>query len=404
MTVHPQNWAGNITFSTDRVHRPETVEQVQAVVRQSRKVRVLGSRHSFNDLADSTGDLLALENLAPTWFYDRARQTATVNGGVTYGQLCAWLHGEGAAIHNMASLPHITVAGAIATATHGSGDQNGNLATAVAGLELVTGAGEVIRLSRTEHPEQLAGAVVGLGGLGVVTKVTLDTVPAFMMQQAVYENLPLAQLWAHFDEIMSSAYSVSLFTDWQQERVNSVWIKRKMTDDGAPALAPTFYDAALASRDLHPVVTLPAEPCTPQMGVVGPWHERLPHFRVDHVPASGNELQTEYFVPREHAVAAMQVIVDLQERIAAPSVDFRGADRGRGYAVDESQLWATDRGAAFFVEEGLGSRAPTLAGDRGATCPFPGASPLGQALHHATRAGAGALSQTGRFPRTAAHL
>jgi xylitol oxidase len=316
MTSHPTNWAGNITFSTARVHRPTTVEEVQEIVRRSEQVRVLGSRHSFNDLADSTGDLISLENLVPTWHYDADARTATVNGSATYGQVCAWLHGEGAALHNMASLPHITIAGAIATATHGSGDSNGNLATAVAGLEIVNGDGEVVKLTRAGSPAEFAGAVVGLGGLGVVTKVTLETVPTYLMQQEVYENLPLAKLLAHFDEISSHAYSVSLFTDWQQSRVNSVWIKRHLPDGAARVLAPSFFEATVAPVDRHPVVTLAAAPCTPQMGLVGPWHERLPHFRLDHVPSVGHELQTEYFVPRRNAVAAIEALVSINDQIA----------------------------------------------------------------------------------------
>jgi xylitol oxidase len=316
MSVYPQNWAGNITFQTDRVAHPTTSAEIQELVRSNRKLRVLGARHSFNTIADSTGTLVSLADLAPTWRYDAAAQTATVNGSTPYGALCTWLHDQGAALHNMASLPHITVAGAIATATHGSGNDNGNLATAVVGLELVNGRGELVRLDQAHDAEALAGAVVGLGGLGVVTQVTLAVGPAYAMQQEVYEDLPLAQLWAHFDEITAEAYSVSLFIDWQPERVNSVWLKRKLVDRTALPVAPTFYEATHALQDRHPVVTTAPSTCTPQMGVVGPWHERLPHFRLEHVPSSGNELQSEYFVPRDQAVAAMQALVRLGDRIA----------------------------------------------------------------------------------------
>src|SRR6185369_13056787 len=108
--------------------------------------------------------------------------------------------------------------------THGSGDRNGNLATAVAAIEMVTADGDVVTLAR-EHDEEFPGAVVGLGGLGIVTQVTLEVLPAFEMRQAVYENLPLEQLEAHFDEITSSAYSVSLFTDWRSASFNQIWFK-----------------------------------------------------------------------------------------------------------------------------------------------------------------------------------
>jgi xylitol oxidase len=183
-------------------------------------------------------------------------------------------------------------------------------------MELVTADGEVLALSREQHGDQFAGAVVGLGGLGVVTRITLDIQPAFVMQQEVYEHLPLAQLDDHFEEIVSSAYSVSLFTDWQADRVNQVWLKRQLTDGDALAVAPSFFEATLAPGDRHPIAELPAEPCTKQMGIPGAWYERLPHFRIDHTPSSGAELQTEYFVPRRHAVAALHAVDRLRERIA----------------------------------------------------------------------------------------
>jgi xylitol oxidase len=316
MLENQRNWAGNYTYSAARLHTPETVEQVQELVIRSSKLRALGSRHSFNGIADSSEDLMSLAQLDRVVALDHARRTVTVEAGIRYGQLGLYLHGEGYALHNLASLPHISVAGACATATHGSGDANGNLATAVAAMELVTADGEVVVLSREQHGESFQGMVVGLGGLGVVTKLTLDIVPTFAMRQDVYENLPLTQLEEHFDAIVSSAYSVSLFTDWQNERVNQVWLKRHVTDDAAMALAPEFFGATLAATDLHPIAALSAEPCTAQMGIVGHWYERLPHFRMENTPSSGEELQTEYFVPRQHAVAALRAVTRLGEQVA----------------------------------------------------------------------------------------
>jgi alditol oxidase len=316
MTVYQQNWAGNYTFNAARVHWPESIEQVQEIVSRSRQVKVFGARHSFNGIADSAEDHISLERLEQTVLLDAGRRTVTVSGGITYGQLCSHLHNQGYALHNMASLPHITVAGACATATHGSGDNNGNLATAVAALELITAGGDRIVLSREQHGDLFQGAVVALGGLGVVANITLDLAPAFSMQQEVYENLPVAQLESSFEAIMSCAYSVSLFVDWQTDHVNQVWVKRRLTGEGALVAEPTFFEATLAARHLHPVTYLSADPCTLQMSIAGPWHERLPHFRVDHTPASGDELQTEYFVPRQHAVAAIHAIMELREQMA----------------------------------------------------------------------------------------
>lgn len=311
------NWAGNIRYASAQTHQPESIEQLQEIVARSQTVKVYGSRHSFNAITDTTGDHIALDKMDQSLSLDQAAGTVTVSGGITYGQLCAQLHGAGRAIHNIASLPHITVAGAVATATHGSGDGNGNLATAVSGLEIVRADGEIVQLSKEKDGEEFLGAVVGLGALGIVTRITLDTQPAFVMQQEVYENMPIAQSDAHFDEIFASAYSVSYFIDWQEGRVNEVWLKRRLPDGVAQTPAPTFYGATLATRHLHPIATMDAAPCTPQMGIPGPWHERLPHFLVDSVPASGDELQTEYFVARKHAVAAMTAVASLRQEMAS---------------------------------------------------------------------------------------
>jgi xylitol oxidase len=315
MSEQLTNWAGNVTFDAS-VHRPETVEQVQDLVRQCRKLRVLGARHSFNAIADSSEELVSLEHMQPVLALDRDRRTVTVDAGARYGRFCGPLHAQGYALHNLASLPHISVAGACATATHGSGDGNANLASAVAALELVTAGGELVVLSREHDGDLFQGAVVGLGGLGVVTKVTLDVLPAFDMRQDVYEHLPLATLEAHFDDILSSAYSVSLFTDWQSQSFGQVWFKRLVADGDAFAPEPRLFEATLAPSPRHPLVSLSAEPCTEQMGIRGPWHERLPHFRMDFTPSTGEELQSEYFVPRAHALEAFRAIDSLRERLA----------------------------------------------------------------------------------------
>ena len=315
MSEKQQNWAGNITYSAARLHRPATLEQVQELVSRSNKVRVLGSRHSFNEIADCNEDLISLEQLDRVIALDRERHTVTIEGGVRYGPLCQYLQREGYALHNLASLPHISVAGACATATHGSGNANGNLATAVTALEFVNATGEVISLSRAEHGEQLQGAVVGLGGLGVITKLTLEIQPTFNMNQNVYENLPLTQLEDHFDEISSSAYSVSLFSDWQNESFNQVWLKRRVTEGSAGAEHSTFFGARPAPTRRHPIISVSAENCTEQMGISGSWYERLPHFRIGFTPSSGEELQTEYLIPRHYVVLAIQAINRLRDHI-----------------------------------------------------------------------------------------
>jgi xylitol oxidase len=309
------NWAGNLEYGTAGVTTARSLEQVRDAVGAQASMRVLGSRHCFNRIADSSSHLLSLAPMDEVLSLDTSARTVTVAGGIRYGQLCPTLDGRGFALHNLASLPHISIAGACATATHGSGERHGNLATAVSALELVTAAGDVVTLSRQNDADEFAGAVVGLGALGVVTKLTLDVQPAFTMRQHVYENLPLDQMARHFDEIEAAGYSVSLFTDWQP-RVNEVWIKSR-TDAGPAFDAPAeFFGASRATRNLHPIAELSAENCTEQMGVPGPWYDRLPHFRMGFTPSAGKELQSEYFVPRQHAVEAILAVQRLRDQVA----------------------------------------------------------------------------------------
>jgi alditol oxidase len=316
MIENPSNWARNYTYRAARFHQPETIEQIQELVIHSEKMKALGTRHSFNDIADSPGDLISLEHFNQIVALNHEHRTVTLEAGIRYGQLARWLHGEGYALHNLASLPHISVGGACATATHGSGDRNGNLATAVSAMEMVTANGELVFFSRAKDGEQFQGAVVGLGGLGVITKLTLDISPTFEMRQDVYENLPLAELEDHFDELFSSAYSVSLFTDWHNATFNQVWMKRQVRDNESIQLDPQLFGATLAIRHLHPIAALSAENCTEQMGIHGPWYERLPHFRMHFMPSSGDELQSEYLVPHQHAFEALRIIDQLRKYIA----------------------------------------------------------------------------------------
>jgi xylitol oxidase len=312
----PRNWAGNVEYSTDRVQTLSSLEQVQDYVKKESRLKALGTRHCFNNIADSKDLLLSLKPMDNVIAIDPTKRTVTVAAGITYGQLCPYLDGKGFALHNLASLPHISVAGALSTATHGSGQKNGNLATAGSGLEIVTADGNVVNLSRERDGETFNGAVVGLGALGVITKVTLDIQPSFKMRQYVYEDLHLSELKDHFDAIESSGYSVSLFTDWQKQRINEVWIKSRIEEGHAFHATPEFFGAKLATRNLHPISSLSAENCTEQMGVPGTWYERLPHFRMGFTPSAGKELQSEYFVPRQHAVEAILAVEQLRDQVS----------------------------------------------------------------------------------------
>jgi xylitol oxidase len=264
---------------------------------------VLGSRHSFTDIADSS-QLLSLEHLPAEVVVDHAAGTVSFNASMRYGELAETLAEAGMALANLASLPHISVAGAVATATHGSGDANGNLATAVAALEMVTSDGEVIRARRGDA--DFGGLVVGLGALGAVTRITLDIEPEYQVRQRVFEGLRWEALFEHFDEITSSGYSVSVFTRWG-ETVDQVWIKSRVSD--APeVMRDTLFGAVAATVDRHVITGLDPVNCSPQLGVPGLWSERLPHFRMGFTPSIGAEIQSEYLVPRPHAVAAIEAV------------------------------------------------------------------------------------------------
>lgn len=310
----PQNWSRHHTFTAPRIHHPTTIAEIQQLVATSQHCKVLGSAHSFHDIADSTGDLIVLDQLALPPTLDDDRGTVTAPAGMRYGELAQFLAPTRWALHNMASLPHISVAGTIMTGTHGSGVRHGNLATAVIGMTMVRADGELIEVSRATHGADFAGMVVSLGALGVVVAVTLQLVPTFVVRQDIYAHLPFSQALANFDAIMSSSYSVSLFTTWQGDTVDQVW--RKSLPHEADHLPDVWHGAQLRQQPVHPIASVNADPCTEQGGVIGPWHARLPHFKLEFTPSNGDELQSEYFVARQDAVAALQALSQMRAQIA----------------------------------------------------------------------------------------
>jgi xylitol oxidase len=304
--VSGANWAGNYRYRADKLHRPTTVAQVQEIIATAARMRVLGSRHSFTDLADAS-ELLTLDRLPSDIVVDHAAGTVSFSAGLTYGKLAEALKPAGCALANLASLPHISVGGAVATATHGSGDSNGNLATAVAGLEIVTSSGEIITAFRGEP--DFNGLVVGLGALGATIRLTLDIEPTYHVRQRVFEGLRWDALLEHFDEITSTGYSVSVFTRWT-EAIDQVWVKSRVTD--APErFRGDLFGASAATINRHPILGLDPVNCSGQLGIPGLWCDHLPHFRMGFTPSSGQELQSEYLVPRRNAVPAIEVMRSL---------------------------------------------------------------------------------------------
>jgi xylitol oxidase len=306
------NWAGNYVFRAPELRTPETIEQLQDLVGASRRIRALGTRHSFNDLADSVGTLVSLVDREPEPRLDSQRMTVSVAAGTRYGVLASWLNVQGFALHNMGSLPHISVAGAVATGTHGSGNALGTLSTAVAGLQLVTGEGQLLEVGRS-HP-QFDGMVVSLGALGIVTRVTLDIQPTFEVRQDVYVDLPWHVALAEFEAITSSAYSVSLFTDWRGDTLQSAWFKTRLASGESGSMPAAMFGAPAAMTETS--LAEGENNTTVQGGIPGPWSERLPHFRLDSTPSNDDELQTEYFVDRRQAPGALAAVRSLGESIA----------------------------------------------------------------------------------------
>jgi xylitol oxidase len=307
------NWAGNFTYSTDDLAMPATVAEVQKSVVGHAHPKALGARHSFNNIADSTDEQISLKKFDQIEL-DEENHTVKVGAGVTYGQLAPYIDARGFAVHNLASLPHISVVGACATGTHGSGSKNGNLSTAVRSMEIVTADGKLQTFSRATLGEKFPGSVLGLGALGVITTITIAVQPKYDMTQNVFLDLPFSVLEHHLTDVFASGYSVSLFTDWQGGKATQVWIKRRL-DSGEAKLGSDFYGARAATRKMHPIGDHSAEACTDQMGIVGPSYERLPHFKMNFTPSSGQEIQTEYFVPIEHGYEAIRAVEGLRDQI-----------------------------------------------------------------------------------------
>jgi xylitol oxidase len=305
MAIHTDkvesNWAGNVRYSSNAVCYPQSISELQQLLQNLDEAKAIGTCHSFSTIADTQGFQISAGRLQHAIKLDAAASQVTVGAAVRYGELAEFLDTRGYALPAMASLPHISVVGGCATATHGSGNTLGNLSTSVESLEIVTGSGELRTLTRAQHGDLFNGVVVHLGALGFVTSITLRVIPRFLVAQTVYSNLDCQELCAHFETITGSAYSVSLFTDWRGSNINQVWVKERV-DNAAPLPShDDFYGAARAISPMHPISYLSPDSCTTQLGIPGPWHERLPHFKSSHNPSVGDEIQSEYFVSIELA-------------------------------------------------------------------------------------------------------
>jgi alditol oxidase len=313
-----RNWAGNVVFAPARAHQPKTVSELQKIVASASSVRALGSGHSFSRLVETSHDLVSLAGLPPRCEVDTETGNAVVSGALRYGELAPRLHAAGRALHNTGSLPHIAVVGACSTGTHGSGDRNGCLATAVTAFDCVVSTGEVVTFSREAHPTSFDAMVVSLGLFGVITAVTLETQPTFDVTQTVWDDMDFEAAVDSLDTVLGAGNSVSLFTTFRRPVFEQVWVKQRV--DQSNPLSPdalTHWNGAKPARtQRHPVPGHDGSTCTTQQGVAGPWHERLPHFRLDFTPSAGDELQSEYFVPRDHGAEALRCLFAMRAEIS----------------------------------------------------------------------------------------
>ena len=308
-----RNWAGNVRFQASHVERPRTLDELQGVIRRGGRSRALGTGHSFSPIADTTGALVSVAALPQRIEIAADRRSATASAGMRLGVHAAGLHTAGLALGNLPSLPHISLAGAVATGTHGSGVRNASLAAAVTRIELVVAAGELVSIGLRDP--RFPGAVVSLGCLGIVTSVTVAVEPTYHVSQTVYEAIPARRLETDLDEILAAGHSVSIFTTWRPDRIEFVWVKRR-TDAADGHLGPDWMGGRQAAREWHPIASMSPAVCTPQLGVPGQWHERLPHFRLGHTPSSGAELQTEYLIPRRYALDAIGAMQGMRAAMA----------------------------------------------------------------------------------------
>jgi xylitol oxidase len=301
-----RNWARNLTYSAP-VEHPESVEAAQELVAGAERVHALGTRHSFSECADGDGVLIALDRIPADLEIDEAARTATVGAATRMGDLGQALDEAGWALANLASLPHISVGGAVATGTHGSGDALGTMSSEVRGLEMIGPDGELRAVGGDDV--ELAGSVVALGALGVVTRLTLAIEPTYTVRQDAYVDLPWEAVRESFDAVMASGYSVSLFTRWRGP-VPRALVKSRGTTPPDDLFGARPAAGAIGAAEVGLDVKM-----TEQGGVEGPWWDRLPHFRMAATPSVGEELQSEYLIPRPVIGLALEAMLELADAV-----------------------------------------------------------------------------------------
>jgi len=304
-----QNWSKNVDFNDRAFLQPESLAELQELVRSNQKIRSRGTAHCFNEIANTSSYAIGLAKMPRVIEVSAATNSVRVSSGLTYGELAPALHDQGWALNNLASLPHISIAGSISTGTHGSGIKNQNLANQVLSLDIVTAEGELRHIDRTNPA--FNALVVGLGLGGVVYQYELKIEPTFEIRQVIYPEIPLDVLQRNFDQIMGTAYSVSCFTDWSRAQIGNLWCKFRDVE----VIPESVGGSAKADKKYHPIPSVDPVACTDQLGESGDWHQRLSHFKLEFTPSVGEEIQTEFFVDRKDAAAAIEAVSNLGEEI-----------------------------------------------------------------------------------------
>jgi xylitol oxidase len=304
-----QNWSKNIDFHDRGFLQPESLAELQELIRSNPKIRVRGTAHCFNEIADTSSYAINLAKMPKTIEINTDKDSVTVAAGMKYGELAPELQSQGWALDNLASLPHISIAGSVATGTHGSGIKNKNLSNQVLAIDMVTAEGELRHIDRANPA--FNALVVGLGLGGIVYQYELRIEPTFKVRQVIYPEIPLDVLQRNFDQIMGTAYSVSFFTDWGSEQVGNLWCKFRADE----VIPESVGGSKRAEKKYHPIAAVDPEACTEQLGVPGPWNERLSHFKLEFTPSVGEEIQSEFFIDRKDAFAAIEALAKLGNEI-----------------------------------------------------------------------------------------
>ena len=333
-----KNWSGFVQWSHghgEAMLTPSTVEEVQEIVRSNNQVRVLGRGHGFPAICDQShaeGVMVSLlPNMGRILEIDTERSVAVVEGGCVYRALVEQLEGTGLALQNTQSLSHITVAGGVATGSHGSSGVDPttgrarlpSTATLISGLEIVIGDGSVVEYSRDRDTEIWGGLVTSLGCHGVVTKLTIDLVPDFDVHSFGYQGVSAETFLEHWDDMLNhpSCTSFNAMLRWPCETVGFGFQhfipagERALGPSEAPPVPETWYGEG-APRERAGWVN----------NNIVRWHQSVIGMSPKGIP---EEFQLEFFVPLEHAVAALratwQVAAEHWGEIVEPE-DERPAD------------------------------------------------------------------------------